>query len=316
MEDTREGKPEADDGDAALSGNQDGKDAAQQEVPTSTGLPVSKNQMKKMMKMEDWKERRMAKRLKEREKRKLKKIQEREGMPEVVDDGQVRIKKRRMNDPEASDVRVAIDCTYDHLMNDLEIKKLCKQVQRCYAENRSLTNKPLQLYICGLVGRFQEISEQVITGYKSWDVHWKTDGPEATFGRDNIVYLSSESPNLLTELQSDKVYIIGGLVDHNHHKGHCFALAEKHGWSHAQLPISDYVMLRDRKVLTINHVYEILLAFIKTKDWKEAFLRVLPQRKLATVKDPSEAKGESSDAVTSDKVDLVSGEATEEGSTS
>ena len=58
-------------------------------------------------------------RLKEREKRKLKKIQNREGQPDTVDDGQVQIKRRRMNDPEASDIRVAIDCTYDHLMNDL-----------------------------------------------------------------------------------------------------------------------------------------------------------------------------------------------------
>ncbi|XP_022081262.1 tRNA methyltransferase 10 homolog A-like [Acanthaster planci] len=316
MDDTKGIKSDV--ADAAMSANQDERDGTQEEVSTTSGtVPVSKNQMKKMMKNAEWRERRTAKRLKEREKRKLKKIQEREGMPEALDDGQVRIKRRRMNDPEASEIRVAIDCTYDHLMNDLEIKKLCKQVQRCYAENRSLTNKPLQLYICGLVGRFQQISDQVITGYKSWDVHWKTDGPEAAFGRDNIVYLTSESPNLLTELQTDKVYVIGGLVDHNHYKGHCFALAQENGWSHAQLPISDYIMLRDRKVLAINHVYEILLAFIKTKDWKEAFLKVLPQRKVAAVKESAEVKGGSSHgAKNPDKVDLAADEATDKDSVS
>ncbi len=38
---------------------------------------------------------------------------------ETTEDGGAVIKKRRMNDPGASDIRVAIDCTFDDLMNDL-----------------------------------------------------------------------------------------------------------------------------------------------------------------------------------------------------
>jgi hypothetical protein len=32
-------------------------------------------------------------------------------------------------------------------------------------------------------------------------------------------YLTADSPNVLTTIQVGKVYIVGGLIDNNHHKG-------------------------------------------------------------------------------------------------
>ena len=36
--------------------------------------------------------------------------------------------------------------------------------------------------------------------------------------RESLVYLTADSPNELTELRAEDVYIVGGIVDRNRHK--------------------------------------------------------------------------------------------------
>lgn len=50
--------------------------------------------------------------------------------------------------------------------------------------------------------------------------------------------------------------------------------------------------MNTRKVLAINHVFEIMLHVGQGLSWKEAFLRVLPQRKGAVEKHPEKVKEE------------------------
>ena len=47
------------------------------------------------------------------------------------------------------------------------------------------------------------------------------------------------------------------------------------------LPIK-FINMKTRKVLAVNHVYEILALVSQGKSWKDAFLEVLPERKEAT----------------------------------
>lgn len=44
------------------------------------------------------------------------------------------------------------------------------------------------------------------------------------------------------------MYVIGGLVDHNSHKGLCYEQAVKNGYRHARLPIDEFVEMKTRKV--------------------------------------------------------------------
>merc|ERR1719334_838197 len=122
-------------------------------------------------------------------------------------------------------------------------------------------------------------------GFENWDFNFESQKFDSAFDREKIVYLSSESENVLTELEDDKFYIIGGLVDHNSHKGLCHATASDLGVHHARLPIDEFIKLKTRKVLAVNHVYEILAAVSEGKGWQEAFLSIIPERKGVIIKE-------------------------------
>ena len=92
----------------------------------------------------------------------------------------------------------------------------------------------------------------------------------------------------MENFDEDKIYIIGGLVDHNHHKSLCYDNALKNNLQHYQLPISKYMNMKTRQVLTVNQVFEVICNFIECKDWKKAFIDTLPKRKGAKIKSNEE----------------------------
>ncbi|KAM4536803.1 tRNA methyltransferase 10 homolog A isoform 3-T3 [Odontesthes bonariensis] len=124
------------------------------------------------------------------------------------------------------------------------------------------------------------------------DISIKTEHYGEVFPKEELVYLTSDSPNVLQELDPKRAYVIGGLVDHNHHKGITFQRAEELGIKHAQLPLSSFVQMNSRKVLAVNHVFEIILAYLEKGSWQEAFFTVLPQRKGAVVLNQGEANAQ------------------------
>ncbi|PMD14018.1 guanine-N1--methyltransferase [Hyaloscypha hepaticicola] len=100
----------------------------------------------------------------------------------------------------------------------------------------------------------------------------------------SIVYLTSDSPYTLEYLSPNTSYIIGGIVDKNRHKGLCYKRACEMGIPTAKLPIGEYMTMQSRTVLAVNHVAEIMLKWLVTGDWGEAFLSVIPKRKEAKLK--------------------------------
>ncbi|KAL8853295.1 MAG: hypothetical protein Q9221_001907 [Calogaya cf. arnoldii] len=227
-------------------------------------------------------------------------------------------KKSKISKPVQLPVSFVIDCNFDDLMRDNERTSLASQVTRSYSENHKAPFKS-HLFVSSFGGLLKQRFDTVLAGHHhNWkDVRFlegdfeaaaseaanlmKTErrgrlagafqnsvddqDSEATSPSGETVYLTSDSPDTLTELKPYSTYIIGGIVDKNRHKGICYKRAMDRGFKTAKLPIGDYMKMTSRFVLATNHVVEIMLRWLELRDWAKAFVEVIPQRKGGVLKD-------------------------------
>lgn len=226
--------------------------------------------------------------------------------------------RRRLRQSVQLPVTIIIDCGFDDLMLQQEQKSLAAQLTRCYSDNSKAPFKT-HLAISSFGGRLKDRFDNVLSGnHQNWkgvrimsedffevakqSQEWMKEdgatlegalapkpGPDQALHADesgsrDIIYLTSDSPDTLTELRPYSTYIIGGLVDRNRHKGICYKRAMERGMRTAKLPIGEYMQMASRFVLATNHVSEIMIRWLELGDWGEAFERVVPKRKGGVLK--------------------------------
>ncbi|XP_072763244.1 tRNA methyltransferase 10 homolog A isoform X2 [Anoplolepis gracilipes] len=242
---------------------------------------ISKRQLKRMEKRKKWLEQKGEKRLRERAKAREKRAYARANNLSLGPSRKFLKKSTMAISP--CKLMVTIDLSFDELMIEKDIAKLTKQILRCYTLNRRAT-APMQFSLTSFTGRSRADMEKH-NGYEHWDVNFQTESYINVYPKDKIVYLTSESENVIDRLNHEWVYVIGGLVDHNAHKGICHKLATDAGVRHGRLPLDKFLRMKARKVLTIDH---------EGNTWQEAFLKVLPERKNAQPIVPVKSEGEDS----------------------
>ncbi|GBC06404.1 hypothetical protein RclHR1_06800008 [Rhizophagus clarus] len=241
---------------------------------------LSKNALKKLRKQQKWEETREARKLALKEKDKRKKEEKRKAR----ELGLIQLPPKKTKVEQIpSDMKVVIDLSFDELMTDAEITSLTLQLSRCYSANRSAT-RPVNLYFTSYGGRVQERFNTKLQNHINWkNVAFETRTYWDCFNKEKLVYLTADSNEYVQELDEKKIYIIGGLVDKNRHKNICYNKSQRDEIASAQLPIGNYIQLSTRKVLAVNHVFEILVRWLECKDWEKSFLEVIPQRKFNAV---------------------------------
>lgn len=220
-------------------------------------------------------------------------------------------------------VTLLFDCDFDDLMRDHERVSLAGQLTRSYSDNRNAKLRA-HLAVASFGGKLRERFDSALRGdYAQWkgiqfleddfvdaaekarawmvggdnvlegqfEKYNRADGDATTTTtaeeageRGEIVYLSSDSQETLTELKPYSTYIIGGLVDKNREKGLCQRRATERGVRTARLPIGDYLDMASRKVLATNHVSQIMVEWLRCGDWGEAFMKAIPRRKEAQLR--------------------------------
>ena len=98
--------------------------------------------------------------------------------------------------------------------------------------------------------------------------------------RHRLIYLTSDAEETIETLDVSCTYIIGGIVDRNRLKGATYKKACSQNIKTAKLPIKENLTsLQSTHVLTVNHVIEILLNYMKFHSWSEAIKLAIPIRK-------------------------------------
>jgi tRNA (guanine9-N1)-methyltransferase len=206
---------------------------------------------------------------------------------------------------------VIIDCNWDDIHVEKAFKSLSQQILQCYGKNRRSEN-PANLYLTGVSDTMMSHLDK--NNVKLWNAthveakdyidlpQFKTTPVDAaavaaaaatnSVRPKQLVYLSSDAEETLEELDENCAYIIGGIVDRNQFKGVAHKKAEKQNVRTVKLPIKEHISLCLTHVLTVNHVFELLLERCRLKSWPAALEKVIPQRKVTKTVQKEEVEEE------------------------
>jgi tRNA (guanine9-N1)-methyltransferase len=213
--------------------------------------------------------------------------------------GKLEERQQQFVDKAKSNFTVIIDCNWDDIHVEKAFKSLSQQILQCYGKNRRSEN-PVNLYLTGVSDTMMSHLDK--NNVKLWNAthveakdyidlpQFKTTPVDAaavaaadaanSVRPKQLVYLSSDAEETLEELDENCAYIIGGIVDRNQFKGVAHKKAEEQNVRTVKLPIKEHISLCLTHVLTVNHVFELLLERCHLKSWPAALEKVIPQRKV------------------------------------
>ncbi|KAK8817381.1 hypothetical protein WA556_003274 [Blastocystis sp. ATCC 50177/Nand II] len=173
--------------------------------------------------------------------------------------------------------RIAIDINYQEKMTTREQLSLVKQL--CFAHNANKrATKHISMHICG----FSPATCKALAdaGADRWPATFHDRPLESVFAPSELVYLSPDGAQSLQQVDSAKVYVVGGFVDRSVNKNQSAMRASLLEVPSVRLPIKEYYPECSNPILNVNTVVEILIAVGETGDWRTSLVNAIPQRKV------------------------------------
>lgn len=185
---------------------------------------------------------------------------------------------------------LVFDMSYDNYMNPKELESTISQLLESEGQNRRDVD-PFHLHFCNLKidGAYHR---QLVRHYgEKWDKLLITATEKSyidLFPKSSIIYLTADSPNVMTTYKQDKIYVVGSFVDKKMQPGASLARAKQLNLATECLPLDKYLQWDSgNKNLTLDQMMRILLCLKNTGNWEEA-LKFVPRRKHTGYLDISE----------------------------
>lgn len=176
---------------------------------------------------------------------------------------------------------LVFDMGYENYMKSSELQNTISQLLESEGWNRKNVD-PFHLYFCNLKLDGAYHRELVRRYGEKWGKLLLTATEKSAvdlFPKDSIIYLTADSPNIMTTFKHDKIYIIGSFVDKNTQTGTSLAKAKRLNLATERLPLDKYLQWEiGNKNLTLDQMIRILLCMKNTGSWEEA-LKFVPRRK-------------------------------------
>ncbi|XP_039078201.1 tRNA methyltransferase 10 homolog C [Hyaena hyaena] len=176
---------------------------------------------------------------------------------------------------------LVFDMDYENYMKPKELQNTISQLLESEGWNRRDVD-PFHIYFCNLKIEGAYHKELVKRYGEKWGKLLITATEKShvdLFPKDSIIYLTADSPNVMTTFKHDKIYIVGSFVDKAMQTGTSLAKAKRLRLATECLPLDRYLQWdTGTKNLTLDQMMRILLCLKNTGSWEEA-LKFVPRRK-------------------------------------
>ncbi|KAK7913277.1 hypothetical protein WMY93_013488 [Mugilogobius chulae] len=160
---------------------------------------------------------------------------------------------------------LVFDLSYEGHMSKREVENTVSQLIEVEAWNRRATDPSIYTFV---TAAGQLYKQQLL--------------------KQQLVYLTADSPNVLRTYDHSKVYIVGAMVDRSIQRGASLANAKRLKLATARLPLDEFLHWETgAKNLTLDQLIRILLTIKETGKWEEA-LKFVPTRNMTVFISPAE----------------------------